>query len=162
MDTDKLLSLTAEIVSAHASTNELTQEALLDEIGQVFVKLASLAGIEGVQYRVEETALAPETATPAVPIEAAFGVDKVFCMVCGQGMKTLKRHIATAHDLKPGQYRRRFGIPAGTALVAKNYSEQRKAMAKRLNLGEKLVQARAVRAAKKAPAKTAKRSRKKA
>ena len=39
-------------------------------------------------------------------------------MVCGKGMKTLKRHISTAHGLKPGQYRKQFNIPAGTPLVA--------------------------------------------
>lgn len=148
MDTAKLLSLTTEIVSAHASGNGMTQDELLDEIGQVFVKLASLAGIEGATYRVGEGARPEEPAGPAVPLEAAFGADKVFCMVCGQGMKTLKRHLSTQHGLKPGQYRRKFGIPAGTPLVAKNYSEARKQMALDRNLAAGLVKARAVRAGK--------------
>jgi len=151
MDTAKLLSLTTEIVSSHASANALTQDALLNEIGQVFVKLASLAGVEGAEYRVEEAVSSPEETTPAVPLEAAFGTDKVFCMICGQGMKTLKRHLATSHDLKPGPYRKMFGVPAGTPLVAKSYSEARKAMAQERNLGAKLVEARAARAAKKKP-----------
>jgi predicted transcriptional regulator len=85
----------------------------------------------------------------AVPMEAAFGTDKVFCMVCGKGMKTLKRHIATAHSMKPGQYRKTFGIAAGTPLVAKSYSEARKKMAKNLNLAERLVKARAAKGKKK-------------
>ena len=150
MDTAKLLSLTTEIVSSHASANALTQDDLLNEIGQVFVKLASLAGVEGAEYRVAATP-AEEELQPAVPLEAAFGADKVFCMICGQGMKTLKRHLATSHDLKPGPYRKMFGIPAGTPLVAKRYSEARKAMAQERNLGAKLVEARAARAAKKKP-----------
>ena len=64
-------------------------------------------------------------------------------------MKTLKRHLATAHDLKPGQYRKMYGIPAGTPLVAKDYSEARKKMAQDLNLAERLVKARAARGKKK-------------
>ena len=151
MDTAKLLSLTADIVSSHASANEMTQESLLLEIGQVFAKLASLAGVEGISEIVVEGGEASEELKPAVPLAAAFGADKVFCMVCGQGMKTLKRHLSVAHGLKPGQYRKQFGIPAGTALVAKNYSESRKAMAKKLNLGAGLAKARAARVKKAAP-----------
>jgi predicted transcriptional regulator len=164
MDKAKLLSLTAEIVSAHASTNELTQEALITEIGHVFAKLASLAGTEGtVEIAIEAGAASAQEIKPAVPLAAAFGADKVFCMVCGAGMKTLKRHLSAAHGMKPGQYRKQFGIPAGTLLVASKYSEARKEMAKGLNLAERLQKARAARAKKAgkpvkeaAPAKVAK------
>lgn len=148
MDTAKLLSLTTEIVTAHAGANGLTQDELLDEIGRVFVKLASLAGIEGATYRVEEAAPAQEAVEPAVPLEAAFGADKVFCMVCGAGFKTLKRHLFAQHGLKPGQYRRKFDIPAGTPLTARNYSNARRALAEKLQLGARLVKARASKAKK--------------
>jgi predicted transcriptional regulator len=113
--------------------------------------LASLAGVEGLEPSIQEADSTEEEAAivPAVPLEAAFGAEKVFCMICGRGMKTLKRHISTAHDLKPGQYRKRLGIPAGTPLVAKNYSEARKKMAQDLNLAEGLAKARAARGKKK-------------
>lgn len=150
MDKAKLLSLTSEIVSAHASSNELTQEQLVKEIHRVFNTLAALGGEEGMTYEAEELApIQPEAIKPAVPLEAAFGSDKVFCMVCGKGMKTLKRHLSTAHGMRPGQYRRKFGIPAGTPLVSKEYSQVRKKMAKDLNLAERLVKARAARGKKK-------------
>lgn len=145
MDKAKLLSLTAEIVSAHASANELSQETLLSEIDRVFGKLASLAGMEGEMRLPDSVGGEAEDVGPAVPLEAAFGSEKVFCMVCGQGMKTLKRHLSAAHGLKPGQYRKKFGVPAGTPLVAKSYSEARKRMAKELNLAEGLAKARAAR-----------------
>ena len=151
MDNRLLLQMTADIVASHASMNELAQSDLLGEIDQVYNKLANLAG--GIE--VEEGEMAPggvaepEEIKPAVPLEAAFGAEKVFCMACGKGMKTLKRHLATAHDLKPGQYRKMYGIPAGTPLVAKDYSEARKKMAQDLNLAERLVKARAARGKKK-------------
>jgi len=151
MDKPELLKLTSDIVASHASANQLTQGDLLGELDQVFRKLASLAGVEGLEPSIQEADSTEEEAAiePAVPLEAAFGAEKVFCMICGRGMKTLKRHISTAHDLKPGEYRRRLGIPAGTPLVAKNYSEARKKMAQDLNLAEGLAKARAARGKRK-------------
>ncbi|HSH71152.1 MAG: MucR family transcriptional regulator [Deferrisomatales bacterium] len=150
MDKRMLLQMTADIVASHASMNELGREDLLGEIDQVYKKLAGLAGdMEVGEFEAEETQAEPEALAAAVPLEAAFGAEKVFCMVCGKGMKTLKRHLSTAHDMKPGQYRKAFDIPAGTPLVAKNYSEARKKMAQDLNLAERLVKARAARGKKK-------------
>ena len=151
MDKKALLQMTVDIVASHASMNEISKEDLISEIDQVFNKLASLSGgediiVETVSY---EEPVVEEVAKPAVPLEAAFGSDKVFCMICGKGMKTLKRHISTAHGLKPGQYRKQFNIPSGTPLVAKIYSDQRKKMAQNLNLAERLVKARAARGKKK-------------
>jgi len=146
MDKAKLLSLTAEIVSGHATANAMTQEALVAEIGHVFARLASLAGVEGIVELVIETPRPPAMeCTPALPAEAAFGADRVFCMVCGQGMKTLKRHLSVAHGLTPSQYRKAFGLPAGTVLVAGNYSEARRGMAQKRNLAQGLAAARAAR-----------------
>ncbi len=149
MDVKTLLSMTTDIVSSHAASNELTQDQLLGEIQNVFAKLAALAGMENVEcVPIVEGAAEAAPPKPAVPLAAAFGADKVFCMVCGQGMKTLKRHLATSHDMKPGQYRKAFGIPAGTPLVAKDYSEKRKKMAQDLNLAAGLAKAREARAKK--------------
>lgn len=150
MDKKALVEMTAEIVASHASLNAMTQEELLGEIGEVFQKLSALTDGEELVVAEAETVEEDSTASAAVPLEAAFGADKVFCMVCGKGMKTLKRHLSTAHGLKPGQYRKQYNIPAGTPLVAKNYSEARKKMAKKLNLAERLVKARAARKKKRA------------
>lgn len=148
MDRKTLLTMTADIVASHASMNELSNEDLLGNIDKVFAKLTALAGdeFEGVAPALEA---APEVAKPAVPLEAAFAADKIFCMVCGKGMKTLKRHLSTAHGLKPGQYRKQFSIPSGTPLVASDYSEKRKGMAAKYDLAERLVKARAARGKKK-------------
>ena len=84
-------------------------------------------------------------------------------MICGKGMKTLTRHLKTAHDLKPGQYRKQFGIPRSQSLAARNYSESRRQMALDRGLGEKLAKARAARAKNKAaaPVKTTAKGKKK-
>jgi predicted transcriptional regulator len=154
MDKRLLVQMTANIVAAHASANEMGQGDLLQEIDLVFRKLSDLG--EGAE-QVLEAGQEPEAGhppKPAVPLAAAFGAEKVFCMVCGEGMKTLKRHLARVHGMKPGQYRRAFGIPTGTALVAKNYSDARKKMALDLNLADGLAKARAARKSKVAPVET--------
>jgi predicted transcriptional regulator len=63
--------------------------------------------------------------------------------------RELKRHISTAHGMKPGQYRKTFDLPAGIALVARDYSDARKKMARGLNLADRPVKARAAKGKKK-------------
>jgi len=161
MDKTQLLQMTADIVAAHASTTPATQEEILSEIDKVFGKLAALVGV-GEELPTVETESAETPGVPAVPLAAAFGHDKVFCMVCGKGMKTLKRHLGTSHNMKPGEYRKTFGIPAGTSLVAKAYSESRKEIAKGADLVSRLEKARAARKSSKkaAPTKSAKPAKK--
>lgn len=137
MDKRFLVELTTEIVSAHASVNEMSREDLLDEIQAVFQKLNALVGMEG-----EAAADVLAEVKPAIPLNAAFGAEKVFCMECGKGFTTLKKHLAISHNLNPKEYRKRFKIPAKTPLVAKNYSESKKKIAQKLGLAEKLAAGR--------------------
>ncbi|MDF1556188.1 MAG: MucR family transcriptional regulator [Deferrisomatales bacterium] len=152
MDKSALLTLTTDIVSAHASVNGLSVEELLSEIQDVYAKLSGLAGHGGeecIAVWSEEVGEDEAPATPAVPLNAAFGSEKIFCMVCGKGFTTLKRHLTVSHDLTAQEYRKKFGIPAGTVLASKNYSESRRQMAKDMNLADGLAKARAARGKKK-------------
>lgn len=144
-----LLEMAAEIVSAHASTTTMSKEELIAEIASVY---QALAAIEKGEVVPAETQAAEEVG-PAVSKKKAFGKDKVICMICGKEMKTLTRHLKTAHDLKPGQYRKQFGIPRTQSLAAKNYSESRRQMAIDRGLGDKLAAARAAKVKKATPAK---------
>jgi predicted transcriptional regulator len=131
MDKTQLLQMTTDIVASHSSVSAMSRSDLLREIGQVYNRLSGLSGDTGIEEtQFGETPTRIEKIKPVEPFEAPFGADRIFCMVCGKGMKTLKRHLGAAHDLKPGQYRKRFAILAGTPLVAKRYSEARKKMAK--------------------------------
>jgi predicted transcriptional regulator len=133
-----LLELVVEIVSAHASATSMTKDELIAEITSVYQALAALE--KGNAVTVEPAAA--EHVGPAVTKKKAFGKDKVFCMICGKGMKTLARHLKTVHALKPGQYRKQFSIPRTQSLTAKSYSESRRQMAIDRRLGEKLTAAR--------------------
>jgi predicted transcriptional regulator len=138
-----LLELTANIVSSHASVTEMSGEDLLLELQKVHVALQRLEGETG------EGAESSEAKGPAMPLKKAFQPDQVSCMLCGKsGMKTLARHLAQVHGMKPGEYRKQFGIPSNQALTAKNFSEARRRMAQEKGLADNLAKARAVRAAK--------------
>jgi len=157
-----LLELTASIVSSHASMSEMTSEDLLQEIQKVYASLQQLEVVGA------EAAAAPEAKAPVMTLKKAFQPDQVFCMICGKGeMKTLARHLAKVHGMKPGEYKKQFGIPSSQALTAKNFSEARRKMAQDRGLADNLAKAREIRAAnlkaKKAqPAKAAKPAKAKA
>jgi len=138
-----LLELTANIVSSHASVTEMSGEDLLLELQKVHGALQKL------EVEMGETGEKGESKGPAVSLKKAFQPDQVSCMLCGKsGMKTLARHLAQVHGMKPGEYRKQFGIPSNQALTARNFSEARRKMAQEKGLAENLAKARAVRAAK--------------
>lgn len=141
-----LIELTAQIVSAHVSNQQMTSDEMLQELQKVH---ASLKALEVNSFIASETTHPPET--PKLTIKQAFKKDEVICMVCGKGgFKTLKRHLNQIHNLKPGQYRKQFNIPATQSLTAKSYTESRRQMAIDKDLGDGLAKARAVRASNKA------------
>ena len=143
MDKKLLVELTADIVSAHASVNEMGSEELLNEMQSVFQKLVVLAGAESVEAEASS-----QEVKPAIPVNKAFGADKVYCLVCGKSFTTLKKHLAISHQMSPKEYRKTFGIPSKTPLVARKYSEAKKRIAQEKGLAEKLAEGRRKRASK--------------
>ncbi|MBI5015398.1 MAG: MucR family transcriptional regulator [Deltaproteobacteria bacterium] len=109
----------------------------------MFARLASLTGVEGTfDVVIESDAPWEGECRPAVPLVAALGAEKVFCLVCGWVRKMLKRHLSASHGLTPGCYGERFGVPAGTPLVAGTCSTMRPAWARERDLSETLAEAR--------------------
>lgn len=164
MNTDDLRELTAEIVIAHANMNEMSSNELLKELKAVYATLEGL-GKDEIEVSAQEpkkrgrkpkamvktiTEEKPSTPqAPALTIEEAFKPDQVACMICGKkGLTTLKRHLTTAHNLKPGQYRKQFNIPRDQPLAATEYIAKRRQSALDRGLGENLAKARAARKAK--------------
>lgn len=136
-----LLEMATNIVAAHASTSPMTRADLLTGIKEVY---AALVGMEKGQMPTAEEPASVE-AVPAISKRKAFGKNSVTCMVCGREMKTLKRHLNTAHGMKPSAYRMQFDIPRTQPLAAKAYSASRKQMAIDRDLGANLAKARAAR-----------------
>jgi len=139
-----LLEMATEIVASHASTSPMSKEDLIAEISEIYNALCAIEkGETPVVQGVEEEA------APAISKRKAFGKKQIICMICGKGMKTLARHLKTAHGMTAKEYRAQFDIPRTQALAARDYSESRKQMAIDRGLGENLAKARAAKAKKK-------------
>src|SRR6185369_7685875 len=114
-----LLELTAQIVSKHAAKTSMSTEQLLQDMHLIH---AALKLIEDGSS-LDQPAIQPEEA-PTLTAKQAFKKNEVICMVCNKGgFKTLGRHLNTVHNLKPGQYRKMFGIKSTQKLAAKSFSD---------------------------------------
>ena len=121
-----LLSLTTEIVAAHVSNNSVAVTDLPVLIEQVYKSLSNV-GTEPVAVE--------ERPQPAVPIKKSVTPDYIVCLEDGKKLKMLKRHLKTAYNMTPEEYRDRWGLPADYPMVAPNYARQRSSLAKQIGLG---------------------------
>ena len=126
---DMILTLTADIVAAHVSNNTVATGDVANLISRVHQALSDLGKPQ------EETG--PVKRQPHVSPRSAIKPDSITCLVCGLKSKMLKRHLANAHDLSPQQYREEFGLRPDYPMVAPNYAEQRRDLAKKIGLGTK-------------------------
>jgi predicted transcriptional regulator len=134
---DTLLTLTADIVAAHVSNNSVAVNDLPNLIQNVH---GALSGISGAPAAPEAR---PE---PKVPIRSSIKPDYIVCLEDGKKLKMLKRHLMTHYQMTPDQYRQKWGLAADYPMVAPNYAEQRRVLAKSIGLGTKRRRTRAGRA----------------
>ena len=124
----ELLALTSNIVAAHVSHNTVVGGDLSKIIRDVYETLAS------VGVPVDAT---PARPNPAVPIKKSVTPDFIVCLEDGKKLKMLKRHLKTAYDMTPENYRERWGLPSDYPMVAPNYAKQRSKLARKIGLGTK-------------------------
>jgi predicted transcriptional regulator len=129
MEKEDLVSLTADIVAAHAANNNIAVGDIPNLIQNVHGALARLGEAPAEPE--------PERKKALVSVRASIKPDHLVCMECGRKQKTLKRHLATAHGMIPDQYRADYGLPADYPMVSPDYSQQRRAMAHAIGLGRK-------------------------
>src|SRR5512145_1478569 len=121
-----LLSLTTDIVSAHVANNTVSLAELPALIHSVYRTLANIG----------PTPADPgDRPAPAVPVRKSVMPDYLVCLEDGKRLKMLKRHLKTAYNMTPEQYRERWGLPADYPMVAPNYAKQRSRLAKEIGLG---------------------------
>jgi predicted transcriptional regulator len=125
---DTLLTLTADIVAAHVSNNSVAVNDLPNLIQNVH---SALTGISGKASAAEPK---PE---PKVSIRSSVKPDYIVCLEDGKKLKMLKRHLMTHYNMTPEQYRQKWGLSADYPMVAPNYAEQRRTLAKSIGLGTK-------------------------
>ncbi len=118
------IELASEIVSAYVSKNSLPASELPQLISMVHEAL----------MRPGEASGPPE---PAVPIKKSVRPNYIICLEDGKMLKMLKRHLRTAYDMSPEEYRKRWGLPSDYPMVAPKYAAVRSELAKKIGLGRK-------------------------
>jgi predicted transcriptional regulator len=126
--TDKeLLELTTDIVAAHLGNNTVAVNDIPQLIVDVHRALNNVGGAPVPQERPQ----------PAVPVKKSVTPDFIICLEDGKKLKMLKRHLKTAYNMTPEEYRERWGLAADYPMVAPNYAKHRSALAKKIGLGTK-------------------------
>ena len=126
---------TADIVAAFLSSHTVAVADIPDLIRNVNAALTApvtVAAGNGSPVVVEAVEL-----KPAVPVKKSVTPDYVVCLEDGKKLKMLKRHLMTHYNLTPEQYRARWNLPADYPMVAPNYAEKRRDLAKKIGLGRK-------------------------
>ena len=125
---DTLMTLTADIVAAHVSNNSVAVNDLPNLIQNVHAALTEISAQPAAPEAKPE---------PKVSIRSSIKPDYIVCLEDGKRQKMLKRHLMTNHNMTPDEYRQKWGLAADYPMVAPNYAEQRRNLAKSIGLGTK-------------------------
>ena len=123
-----ILAYASEIVSAHVSHNKVEISELPELISQVYQTLTALS--QGSFSHAQR----PE---PAVPVNKSVKPGYIICLEDGKKLKMLKRHLKTAYNMTPEEYKDRWGLGIDYPMVAPDYAKQRSALAKSIGLGKR-------------------------
>lgn len=125
---ETLITLTSDIVAAHVSNNDVPVGDVPSLITNVFGALSQL----GEEHETQQ-----EPPEPAVSIRASVKPDYIVCLEDGKKLKMLKRYLRTNYNMTPEEYRKRWNLPSDYPMVAPNYAETRRDLAKKIGLGRK-------------------------
>ena len=120
-----ILGLTTRIVSAQVSNNKVGITELSELINSVHQALMDSGNSPTAPLK------------PAVPIRKSVTPGYLICLDDGRKLKMLKRHLRTAYDMSPEEYRAKWGLPLNYPMVAQNYAQLRSKLAKAIGLGTK-------------------------
>jgi len=124
-----LMRMATEIAAAYVAQNTVTASQIPNIITSVFDTLS------GISERTADSAA--KAGKPAVAVRRSVTPDFIVCLEDGRKMKMLKRHLRTAYNLSPDEYRSRWGLPPDYPMVAPNYAKRRSDFAKKIGLGRK-------------------------
>ncbi|MBS0271065.1 MAG: MucR family transcriptional regulator [Proteobacteria bacterium] len=122
-----MIALVADVVAAYVSNNEMEASEIPAFVQQVHKSLCNLGS--------SRSYLLHDRQEPVVPIEESIQPDYIVCLEDGRRLKMLKRHLKTAYNMTPDQYRERWNLAPDYPMVAPNYAKRRSSLAKDIGLG---------------------------
>lgn len=129
---DPLLPMVTEIVVAYLSHNTVAMTEIPRLIAETRHALAHSGAVNGTPKLAAASAHSGE---PAIAIKKSVTPDYLICLEDGTKLKMLKRHLRTAYNMSPDQYRLKWGLPADYPMVAPNYAKKRSSLARAFGLG---------------------------
>jgi len=127
-DHETLVTLTADIVAAHVSNNSVAISDIPLVIRSVHEALAGLSSTAEPE---------PEPQQPAVSVRASVKPDYIVCLEDGKKLTMMRRYLMTNFGMTPDEYRAKWNLPKDYPMVAPNYAEKRRVLAKQIGLGTK-------------------------
>jgi predicted transcriptional regulator len=124
------IEITADIVSAFVSNNAVRASELPAIIEAVHTSL-----LKASELKTEEPV--SETKAPAVPVKKSITDEFIICLEDGKKFKSLKRHLSTAYNMSPDEYRAKWGLSRDYPMVAPAYASARSSLARQMGLGRK-------------------------
>ncbi|MDO7841844.1 Ros/MucR family transcriptional regulator [Sphingomonas immobilis] len=121
-----LTELTAHIVAAHVGHNNVAISDIGGVIERVYAALSTL-GTPAVEPGTKPIG--------AVSVRASIKPDHLVSMIDGKPYKMLRRHLSQ-NGYTPESYRVAFDLPKDYPMVAKSYTETRRALAIKIGLGK--------------------------
>ena len=123
----ELIQITTRVVSSFVANNSVPANEVPTLIKSVADTFRDINAPEPPQL----------TRKPAVSVKRSVTPDYIVCLEDGRKLKMLKRHLRTAYNMSPGEYRDRWGLPPDYPMVAPNYAKQRSKLAKKFGLGRR-------------------------
>lgn len=127
-DPETLVTLTADIVAAHVSNNSVAISDIPLVIRSVHEALSGLSSNAEPEREAQQ---------PAVSVRASVKPDYIVCLEDGKKLTMLRRYLMTNFGMTPDEYRAKWNLPKDYPMVAPNYAEKRRALAKQIGLGTK-------------------------
>jgi predicted transcriptional regulator len=118
-----LLTLVADITAAYCARNHITAADVPTVIKSVFAALDALGKVP------------TPVLEPAVAIRESVRPDYIICLEDGKKLKMLRRHLRSAFNMTPEQYRAKWRLRSDYPMVAPNYSMTRSKLAVAWGLG---------------------------
>lgn len=122
-----LIHNTTKVVSSFVANNNVSANEL-----SVLIK-----SVAETFRGIDKPIVPNEPKRPAVAIKRSVTPDYIVCLEDGKKLKMLKRHLRTAYNMSPADYRERWGLPPDYPMVAPNYAKQRSRLAKKIGLGKR-------------------------
>jgi predicted transcriptional regulator len=125
----KLLNITSDIVASYSANNSVRVADIIEMIGSVYATLNGI--VTGQAVGTVEA-----TKGPAVSIKRSITPDFLICLEDGKRFKSLKRHLRSAHDMSPEDYRTTWSLPRDYPMTAPAHATRRSELATSIGFGE--------------------------